>query len=667
MGIAVTVIIPAHNTSAGILNGLESLRRQTLPRDRFEVVYVDDGSDDGTGELLDAELADEPNFQVVHIENSGWPGRPRNIGIDRARGDYVFFMDDDDRLGDEALERLVARADEDAADIVIGRVAGIGRNAPREIFQKPMRGGDIRKDRLLLTTLTVQKLFRTAFLRDNKLRFDEGKVRLEDHMFMLRAYLATSRVSVVHDYTCYYWVRNQDFGNISFAPKEPVGFFRSIGHIFDIVEENVPPGKLRDRLYAHWYRSKLLGQYQGPKFLRQEAEHVRRLHALGADLVRSRIPEHVTAQLNPFTRLRATTLLNGTPELMTALAGFEQDMAHRTRVTGFRWEGTRLHVDVVVEPTRVSTGRPMEFLREDDRVYWDLPAELMAVPEIRAAAEIGDALGKADVRVFARRSGDPASLRVPVQVERAERPAGPGRFTLELPGTITVDTAAADHGNPLSGQWWFRTRFDLGGAGSDHTVGTARGADADRTRTPAFVDLGDRTSFVNPHWNGKGHLVIGVDGSWRPLRRALRAPAAARATPTPTGLRLEIPLVLRAAESGVEVPLRVARNGRPPLTVAARVNATREGSPSAPHAVLTATFPTPPGVGPWQLQVGGGEPCDLGVVLLRTPTGWLVTRPLQDRARRRLAPLVDQAREQARRLPAPARKAARQAWLRLKG
>ncbi|MFC4562087.1 glycosyltransferase family 2 protein [Nocardiopsis mangrovi] len=661
------MIIPAYNTSAGILRGLQSLREQSLPRENYEVIYVDDGSTDGTGELLDAETADEPNFTVVHIENSGWPGRPRNIGVDRARGEYVFFMDDDDRLGPEALERLHAKATEDTADIVIGRVAGVGRNAPREIFQKPMTGGDIRKDRLLLTTLTVQKLFRTAFLRDNGIRFDEGKVRLEDHMFMLRAYLATRRVSVVHDYTCYYWVRNEGFGNISYAPKEPVGFFRSIGQIFDIIEANTEPGKLRDRLFAHWYRSKLLGQFQGHKFLRQEPEHMRRLHTIAAELVESRIPDSVAERLNPFTRLRAATLRWGTPELMRALAGFEEDLAHRTRVTGFRWEGSSLHVDIIAEPTRAATGAPMEFVRDGDRVLWDLPAEMAAVPQIRDAAEIG-AVDQRCLRVFARRSGDPAAMRVPVSVECTEHPAGAGRFTYRLTGTITLDVATADYGRPLSGQWWFRTRIDIGGAGSDHTVGTARADDAEATRVPAFVDLPDDagTVFANPYWNTKGHLVVSANGSWRPLRRAVRAPATATATPTPAGLRLEIPLTLRAADSPTDLPLRLSRSGRRPIDATARIQAVREGPTALPRAVLTATVPVQGGLGVWRVMVGEDHH-DLDLALVRTPAGWRLTHPLQSRARRHLTPLVAQARLRADRLPAPARRLARDAWVRLRG
>ncbi|MFC3994952.1 glycosyltransferase [Nocardiopsis sediminis] len=668
MGIAVSVIIPAYNTSAGILRGLQSLREQSLPRDRYEVIYVDDGSTDGTGELLDAETADEPNFTVIHIENSGWPGRPRNVGVDHARGEFVFFMDDDDRLGPEALERLYAKATEDTADIVIGRVAGVGRNAPRELFQQPMSGGDIRKDRLLLTSLTVQKLFRTAFLRDNDIRFAEGKIRLEDHMFMLRAYLATRKVSVVHDYTCYYWVRNEGFGNISYAPKEPVGFFRSIGQIFDIIEANTKPGKLRDRLFAHWYRSKLLGQFQGHKFLRQDAEHIRRLHAIAAELVESRIPESVTERLNPFTRLRAATLRWGTPELMRALAEFEEDLDHVTRVTGFRWEGSDLHVDVVAELTRRSTGAPLKFVRDGDRIRWDLPAEMVAVEQIRDAAEVGAALDKLGLRVFARRTGDPAAMRIPAEVERTEHPAGADRFAVRLSGTITVDVARADYGRPLSGQWWFRTRIDLGGAGSDHTVGTARTRDAETTRTPAFVDLPDDagTAFANPYWNTKGHLVLSVDGSWRPLRRAVRAPATATATPTPAGLRLEIPLTLRAADSPTELPLRLSRSGRPPTDTVARIRAVHDGSAGLPRAVLSATVPVQGGLGVWRVHVGADH-TDLDLALIRTPAGWRLTHPLQSRARRHLTPLVAQARLRADRLPAPARRLARGAWIRLRG
>lgn len=68
---------------------LSSLDAQSLSDDQFEVIFVDDDSTDDTFERLTAVCRTRPHFQVERIANSGWPGRPRNIGIARARGEYL--------------------------------------------------------------------------------------------------------------------------------------------------------------------------------------------------------------------------------------------------------------------------------------------------------------------------------------------------------------------------------------------------------------------------------------------------------------------------------------------------------------------------------------------------------------------------------------------------
>ncbi|MFC3518073.1 glycosyltransferase family 2 protein [Streptomonospora nanhaiensis] len=661
MDIAVSVVVPAYNTAAGIVRGIDSLRAQSLPRDRFEVIYVDDGSTDGTGDLLDSELAGEPNFTVVHIANSGWPGRPRNVGVDHARGEYVFFMDDDDRLAPEALERMLRAAERDSADIVIGRVAGFGRTAPREVFQQPMSNGSLRTHPILLSTLTVQKLFRRRFLLDNGLRFAEGRVRLEDHMFMLRAYLATERVSVVHDYTCYHWIRNQGFGNISFAPKEPADFLGSVERLFDIIDDHVEPGAFRDRLIAHWYRSKLLGLFQGRKFLRQDHGRIAEMQEVAADLVRRRVPASAARRVNAITRLRAAALLHGDPGMLRAVAEFESDIAHRTRITGFRWTGPELGVDVESTVVRSSTGRPLEFLREGDRTYWDLPADLLAVPEIKAAAEVGRELPRISLRAFATRSGDPAVLRLPLEPQVHEDPSGDGRFHVRLTGTVRVDTARANHGRPFTGTWCFHTRIDVGGAAHNDPL-AEHTPEAEAVRAPAFVhsDLGSR--FLNPYWNNDGRLALSDKGSWRPLRRALRTGVPATVTRTPGGLRLEIPLAVQPADTAVPLTLRCVREGRDPITVVGRVAAPeRRAEPPRAHgtelpmAVLTATVPTPPArLGTWRVEVGdAGRVTELGPVLAWGPWGWRLSsgpglRSLARGARRHARGLLGGARARLR-------------------
>ena len=124
----VSVIVPVYNPGPNIDDCIDSLLGQTLPPDEYELIFVDDGSTDGTPARLDALAAEHAHVRVEHIPNSGWPGRPRNLGIDMARGEYVYFVDNDDWLGEDALERLLRdRAERDDADIVIGKVVGHGK------------------------------------------------------------------------------------------------------------------------------------------------------------------------------------------------------------------------------------------------------------------------------------------------------------------------------------------------------------------------------------------------------------------------------------------------------------------------------------------------------------------------------------------------------------
>src|SRR5215212_3570852 len=113
----ISVIVPVYNPGRHIDDLIASLLEQTMQAGDYEAVFVDDGSTDDTPARLDALAAEHEHVRVEHIPNSGWPSRPRNVGLGMARGEYVYFVDNDDWITREALERLYAMAVTDRADV----------------------------------------------------------------------------------------------------------------------------------------------------------------------------------------------------------------------------------------------------------------------------------------------------------------------------------------------------------------------------------------------------------------------------------------------------------------------------------------------------------------------------------------------------------------------
>ncbi|HPQ84746.1 MAG TPA: glycosyltransferase family 2 protein, partial [Actinomycetota bacterium] len=112
--IDVSVIVPVFNKGRYLSELLDSLRRQTS--DSFEVWLIDDGSTDGSATLCDQAAASDARFHVIHQENSGWPGRPRNVGIEASTGRFLFFADADDWCEPTLLADLVEFADAHRSD-----------------------------------------------------------------------------------------------------------------------------------------------------------------------------------------------------------------------------------------------------------------------------------------------------------------------------------------------------------------------------------------------------------------------------------------------------------------------------------------------------------------------------------------------------------------------
>jgi glycosyltransferase involved in cell wall biosynthesis len=117
----ISIIIPIYRTEDYLRDCLESVRNQTYPY--FEALLVNDATPDQAMDIAREFAKEDERFRVIEHEENRGPGASRNTGIDDAKSDYLFFLDSDDQLPEDALETLIKLASENNADMVVGNMA----------------------------------------------------------------------------------------------------------------------------------------------------------------------------------------------------------------------------------------------------------------------------------------------------------------------------------------------------------------------------------------------------------------------------------------------------------------------------------------------------------------------------------------------------------------
>lgn len=316
----VSVVIGAYEAMPYLVECLASVEAQTIDPERIEVIAVDDGSSDGTGEYLEefAARAAMP-VTVIRQDNSGGPSGPRNVGLGKAAGRYVFFLDADDRLGPEALERMVAMADRNGTDVVLGRVEGINRKPPQSMWGKTLDRTDVFSSNIKFT-LSAQKLFRRELLERHGMRFDESLWTGEDALFTMEAYLRANGVSVLADHTCYYLVGREDGKHVTKSGGYTLRF-DSARALMNLIADLVPAGDRRDLLMVRPFLVTLLPQF-GPKYLTDSEKVRRHKFELAKPLMEEFWSEGVAVRLKVEERLRLHLVAEQRPELLVPVVEF---------------------------------------------------------------------------------------------------------------------------------------------------------------------------------------------------------------------------------------------------------------------------------------------------------------------------------------------------------
>lgn len=199
----ISVIIPVYNVEKYLPECIDSVLRQTY--EDYEIILVDDGSKDSSGEICDRYASGDSRICVFHKENGGLSDA-RNYGLSKITGDCVLFLDSDDFLSETALEDTICLIEKEKCDFVFFDALSFNdENRNYSIKQNYIRKNDYPAADGLTVLLNQLKhkeyhsqvcmmLFRREFLEKNKLTF-YNDLLYEDMLFTFQTFCKSEKVA----------------------------------------------------------------------------------------------------------------------------------------------------------------------------------------------------------------------------------------------------------------------------------------------------------------------------------------------------------------------------------------------------------------------------------------------------------------------------------------
>lgn len=215
----VSVIVPVYNVEKYLDACVESLIHQTYQN--IEIILVDDGSPDQSAIMCDAFRENDDRIMVIHKENGGLSDA-RNAGIKASTGEYILFLDSDDFLELDAIEKLIQVIDQSNADVVIFgyytdfvdndetiyksiKISGIDGSFDVESYHNiPVNSKVIG-----LLGYAWNKLYKSGLIKDNNFMFTKGISLVEDVLFNGPLMEAAKKVTFIQDEFVHYLQRDR--------------------------------------------------------------------------------------------------------------------------------------------------------------------------------------------------------------------------------------------------------------------------------------------------------------------------------------------------------------------------------------------------------------------------------------------------------------------------
>lgn len=197
----VSVIVPAYQSEKTIKRCLDSILAQSFKN--FEILVILLNSGDKTKEIINSYP--NKNIRIIEQKSRSGAGGARNIGINEAQGKFICFVESDDYVEPDFIEKLYSAFDDDKIDIVKARMDVCKKEKIKEapIIASGTFSSFEEKYRCFPDGASFDKMFRASFLKDNKILFSEGLL-WEDNPFLLEAAFLSRKLKVINDIIYHY-------------------------------------------------------------------------------------------------------------------------------------------------------------------------------------------------------------------------------------------------------------------------------------------------------------------------------------------------------------------------------------------------------------------------------------------------------------------------------
>lgn len=210
--VKVSIIVPVYNTSKYLEKCLNSILNQTF--NDYEIIVIDDGSTDGSTDIIKDYLNKNCNIRAFFQRNKG-RGYCRNKGIKLSKGEYICFLDSDDYVQQDFIEKLYTKINNNHFDIVMcnyytqndEKTKKISINIKNDLCSK----FEIKRIIPSLNNMLWNKMYKADLLKN--IKFNEQRI-FEDVDFLYRLYPNLNSIGIVTDYLYYYCIREKSVTNV---------------------------------------------------------------------------------------------------------------------------------------------------------------------------------------------------------------------------------------------------------------------------------------------------------------------------------------------------------------------------------------------------------------------------------------------------------------------